>query len=62
MSTDNIEESRERIWDFIFRNGHQTVEDLAEQLGLTSPQVLECVNDDWFVVKDQMIFIATQSG
>lgn len=62
MSTSQIEQLREKIWDYLFHNGQQSIEGLAEKFDLIVPVVKQTIDCDWFVVEGQQVTIAKSRG
>ncbi len=59
---EEYEQLRETIWDHLFQNGQQSLEDLSERLQLSVPTIVGLVDHEWFSVEDHQVIIATKDS
>jgi DNA-binding Lrp family transcriptional regulator len=50
---------REKIWDKIYIDGQQSIEELAEALQVSVATVRESIDHEWFVVEHGNVRIAS---
>ena len=61
MSSDDEDALREAVWDLVYSSGSQSLNDLTAHSNISIPQLMECVDHEWFVVKEQSVSIAQSS-
>lgn len=60
MSDKNEEDLRVDIWDLIYRDGPQSIEQLSEQLQMGPPTVAGLVDHAWFFTLENKVHIAVE--
>ena len=54
-----MEHIRTEIWDFVYKSGPQTINQIAERLGLNQTMVNIAVDHEWFLRRGENVTIAT---
>ena len=53
---------RNEIWDFVFKSGPQTIDQIAENLQLNQETVNVAVAHEWFLMRGDTVNIAKNQG
>ncbi len=61
MSNQEHEELRATVWDNIYQNGPQSIDQLATEMQLSIPTVIGLVDHSWFSINDQVVEIASST-
>ena len=54
-----MDNTRTEVWDFLYRSGPQTVEQIALGIGIDATTVGAVIAHEWFEVVDANVQIAT---
>ncbi len=54
-----MEHIRTEIWDFVYKSGPQTINQIAERLRLNQAMVNIAVDHEWFLRRGETVTIAT---